>query len=239
MHASGTLLLGFRLLAVILTASPTWAVSGAEPEPAAESQVPDNAAGNELATIPVQPEETGAEEAVPADPESTSTKITEIIVTATKREESVRDVPISIDAFSGEDLAQRGVKDLEGLLKYSPGVILKKGSASDSSNITIRGIGGTSKYFNRTFGLFYQDVSLVNPSLAGAQPDIDPFDMRTVEVLKGPQGTLFGGSALAGAVRYVPTPPSLDEAARRSCGSTEKREGVMSELQWLEKQGRD
>ncbi|MGJ8686896.1 MAG: TonB-dependent receptor [Spongiibacteraceae bacterium] len=133
----------------------------------------------------------------------------EVFVTATKRSESLRDLPISIDAFSGTELEERGATGLEEILQFSPGVVFRKGGHADSSSITIRGIGSTSKYQNRAFGLFYQDVSLVNPSLIGPQPDIDPFDMASVEVLKGPQGTLFGGSALAGAVRYVPSKPDL------------------------------
>lgn len=136
----------------------------------------------------------------------------EVFVTATKRSESIRDLPISIDAFSGTELEERGATGLEAILQFSPGVVFRKGSFADSSSITIRGIGSTSKYQNRAFGLFYQDVSLVNPSLIGPQPDIDPFDMHSVEVLKGPQGTLFGGSALAGAVRYVPAKADFAEA---------------------------
>ncbi|MBD2860272.1 TonB-dependent receptor [Spongiibacter sp. KMU-158] len=173
-----------------------------------------------VTSTPEQPDVSTGEEVADKVDETPAAKkpeglgtIEEIVVTATKRAESVRDLPFSIDAFTGKDLEDRGATGLEEILKYSPGVTFKKGGHADSSSITIRGIGGTSKFFNRTFGLFFQDTPLVNPSLLGPQPDIDPFDMRAVEILKGPQGTLFGGSALAGAVRYVPNTPVVGESS--------------------------
>lgn len=134
----------------------------------------------------------------------------DIVVTATKREKSVRDVPLSIDVFTGADLEKRGLDTLAEILKYSPGVYLQPGSTPDSNQINIRGSSSSTGDFNRPFGIFYDDVPLINPTFIGTQPELDPYDMATVEVLKGPQGTLFGGSALLGAIRYVPTKPSLD-----------------------------
>lgn len=135
----------------------------------------------------------------------------EVFVTATKRSKSVREIPISIDAFSGSELLDKGATSLEEIVKYSPGVIFTKGASPDSGNVTIRGISNAGGLFTRTIGRFYDGVSLINPSIQGVQPDMDPFDMAAVEILKGPQGTLFGGSALAGAIRYVPVSPNLEE----------------------------
>ncbi len=160
-----------------------------------------------------------------AAPERTKNTIEEIIVSATKRDQSVRDIPISIDAFKGEDLENRGATNLEEIIKYSAGVTLQKGDRADNSSFTIRGIGGNTYYFSRTYGLFFSDVSLVNPTLQGVVPDIDPFDIASVEVLKGPQGTLFGGSSLAGAVRYVPTRPDFED----SYGSVSAGMGTMED----------
>lgn len=134
----------------------------------------------------------------------------EIIVTATRRSESVRDIPVSIDAFSGDALDSRGLDTLNEILRYSPGVYLQPGNTPDSNQINIRGGSSSSGDFNRPFGIFYDDVAMINPTFVGTQPEFDPFDMRTVEVLKGPQGTYFGGSALLGAVRYVPNQPDLN-----------------------------
>lgn len=151
---------------------------------------------------------------VAADAGPAPQSIEEVVVTATKREAALRDIPLSIDAFSGEQLRQIGANDLDSLLRFSPGVLVNPGIDPESAQITIRGVSTDTffTFFTRTFGLFYEDVSLVNPSILGPQPNLDPYDMKQVEVLKGPQGTLFGGSALAGAIRYLPNQPDARAA---------------------------
>lgn len=141
----------------------------------------------------------------------------EVYVTATKRSKSVRDIPVSIDAFNGDSLVEQGATSLEDILKFSPGVVATPGSDPDNAKIVIRGVNssGSNGVYGRTAGLFFEDVPLVNPSIRGPQMNIDPYDMATVEILKGPQGTLFGGSALAGAVRYVPAKPDFEESYAR------------------------
>ncbi len=135
----------------------------------------------------------------------------EIVVTATKRPQSVRDIPTSINAFSGDDLTSIGATTLGDIVKLSPGVTLEPGFTPNSSTVQIRGITNETRGVGpRTVGRFFDGVPLINPSIIGAQPDLDTVDMQTVEVLKGPQGTLFGGSALAGAVRYVPNSPDFE-----------------------------
>ncbi|MEJ8568030.1 TonB-dependent receptor [Elongatibacter sediminis] len=135
----------------------------------------------------------------------------EVVVTATKREQSLRDIPTSIDAFSGQHLDGIGATALADIIKLSPGVTMEPGFTPGTSTVQIRGITNESRGVGpRTVGRFYDGVPLINPSIIGVQPDVDTVDMRAVEVLKGPQGTLFGGSALAGAVRYVPAQPEFD-----------------------------
>jgi iron complex outermembrane receptor protein len=154
--------------------------------------------------------------------------IEEVFVSATKRDKAVRDIPISIDAFTGEDLIEKGATSLEDIVKYSPGVIVSGG------NVTIRGLSNAGGLYTRTVGRFYDSVSLINPSIIGVQPHIDPYDMSSVEILKGPQGTLFGGAALAGAIRYVPNKPNLDDGIDASLaytfGSIEHGEGDLKEI---------
>lgn len=148
----------------------------------------------------------------------------EIVVTARKRSESVRDIPTSIDAFTGERLAELGYTSVEDVLKLSPGVTFESGFTPSSATIIVRGITNDSRGVGpRTVGRFYGYVPLTNSSIMGVEPDLDIFDMSSVEVLKGPQGTLFGGSALAGAVRYVPNLPEFDRfggAASMGIGQT-------------------
>lgn len=139
--------------------------------------------------------------------------IEEIVVTATKRSTDIRDIPLSIDAFDGDALRDIGATNLEAILRFSPGVAVTPGLDPEAAQVIIRGVSTDTffTFFTRTFGLFYEDVSLVNPSILGPQPNLDPFDMG-VEVLKGPQGTLFGGSALSGAIRYVPNKPDTESS---------------------------
>jgi outer membrane receptor protein involved in Fe transport len=134
----------------------------------------------------------------------------EVIVTARKRDESVRDIPTSIDAFTGDTLVGLGFRTVEDVLRLTPGVTFEAGFTPSSTSIIVRGVTNDSRGTGpRTVGRFYGNVPLTNPSIMGVEPDLDVFDMRTVEVLKGPQGTLFGGSALAGAIRYEPNLPEL------------------------------
>jgi iron complex outermembrane receptor protein len=152
--------------------------------------------------------------------------IEEVIVTATKRATSVRDIPISIDALSASEMESRGVNNMEEMIKYSVGVTFQKGTDPGKNAITMRGIGAEpSNAFGSTFGLFYGDIPLVNPTLVGMKPDFTAHDLARVEILKGPQGTLFGGQALAGAVRYIPNSPEYDE----SYGNVEFGRGKMAE----------
>lgn len=136
-------------------------------------------------------------------------KIEEVVVTATKRTENLREIAASISAFSGDDLEARGAQDTADIIKLVPGANLT--STGDSPpRVTIRGISsdiGTSS----TTGILFGNVSFSDTYVPFAALDPNPFDMRSVEVLKGPQGTLYGASALNGAVRYVPEPPNFDE----------------------------
>ncbi|MFT5032173.1 MAG: iron complex outermembrane receptor protein [Bacteroidia bacterium] len=171
-----------------------------------------------------------AQRVVPAvDP-----RLEEVMVTATKRSASARDLPISIDAFDAEDLVARGADSLAEILKYSPGVTLATNDSPDDNYISIRGVSSDSRnaLFGRPSGLFYGDIPLINPSLQAVAPDVDPYDLATVEVLKGPQGTLFGGSALSGAVRYMPNAPDFEDSyghVSAGVGSVEYSKGLNSQ----------
>lgn len=154
----------------------------------------------------------------------------EVIVSATKRKADVRDIPLSIDTFSGEELRRIGATDIESIARFSPGVSTSPGFAPETAQVIIRGVASDTfiNFFTRTFGIFYEDVSLINPSVIGPQPNLNPFDMK-VEILKGPQGTLFGGSALAGAVRYVPNRPdyeTVDVKLAAGVGTLSRSDGL-------------
>jgi len=132
----------------------------------------------------------------------------EIIVTATKRSSTVQNTPISIAATSGAELQARGITNFSTLAQSTPGVSLKN-EGPGQTEIEMRGMtssGGNSP----TVGFYLDDIPLSPP--AGAQNGkvvIDPtlYDLNRVEVLRGPQGTLYGAGSMGGTVRLIPNQP--------------------------------
>ena len=139
-----------------------------------------------------------------------SSQLEEIVVTATRRSELLSKVPISISAYTQESLDARGVKDFEDLVRYTPGVTL---DANGTNNISIRGISSSAGA--GTTGIYIDDTPIQMRSLSFYSDDALPktFDLERVEVLRGPQGTLFGAGAEGGAVRYIMTQPSVNRTS--------------------------
>jgi len=128
--------------------------------------------------------------------------IEEITVTARRREESLQDVPIALSAFTGEELDIRGAVDITELQKSTPNLTLQVARGSNSTLIAfIRGVGQQDPLwgFDPGVGLYVDDVYIARPQ--GAVLDI--FDVERIEVLRGPQGTLYGRNTIGGAVKYV------------------------------------
>jgi len=126
----------------------------------------------------------------------------EIIVTARRREESLIDVPISVTAISGDTLAAQGAVDITALQDKAPNMTLQIARGSNSTLIGfIRGVGQQDPLwgFEPGVGLYVDDVYVARPQ--GAVLDI--FDVSRVEILRGPQGTLYGRNTIGGAVKYV------------------------------------
>ena len=146
-------------------------------------------------------------------PQSSSGNLDEVIVTASKRAEPLREVADSITALTGENLEALGAQSFEDYIGRAPGVQFQ-GSTPGVSNVTIRGVGTATVYPDQgqaTTGIYLNDVPLTDPGFAVSVPDLDVFDMQRVEVLRGPQGTLFGTATLGGAVNYIINPVSLDK----------------------------
>jgi outer membrane receptor protein involved in Fe transport len=162
-----------------------------------------------LETIPVAP--TGQEEATP---ESTAAEtgtdgFEEIVVTATKRSQSVREIPMTINVLTGDKLAEQGARELQDFVDQVPGLQMQDVAVTSSRKIVIRGIAPDNTT-NQTVGTVLGDIPLGDPIGSFTVVDPDTWDLGTVEVLKGPQGTLFGASSLAGIIRYVPNAPKLE-----------------------------
>jgi outer membrane receptor protein involved in Fe transport len=139
----------------------------------------------------------------------------EIVVTATKRAEVVSRVPISIVAESQEQLDMQGIKTTADLAATVPGLSFTEQNVNGapSTNFTVRGIA--SRTSAPTTSVYLDDIPLLtiaeNFDLGAASATPQVFDLERVEVLRGPQGTLFGNSAEGGAVRFISPSPSLDD----------------------------
>lgn len=183
----------------------------AEAAPEAFAQQSGSDASGELPVIPVS--DAPYSDATPENPEGgAAVHLEEIVVTATKREKSSREIPVSVDAYDAEKLSERGAQSAQDALLLSPGTSVNN---YYSPNVTAVQIRGATVNTVNTLGAsptaaFFDDISLASPSVYGNNPNIDIFDLQTVEILKGPQGTLFGGTALAGALRSVPASPELN-----------------------------
>ncbi len=132
----------------------------------------------------------------------------DIIVTAQRRESRLQDVPQAVSAFGGEALGRLGIRDTESLVRNTPSLTFTPVGPGES-NIGLRGLStdlglapAVAVYINDTPFDFRTDAY-------SGTPNIDLFDMQRVEVLRGPQGTLFGSSSTGGTIRYITNQPDL------------------------------
>lgn len=156
----------------------------------------------------------------------------DIIVTATKRRESIMQVAAPISAISGDQLARMNANSLEDYITRLPGVVFNDYQPG-VSEVVIRGIGATTYHEQgqTTVGYYLNDFDIEEPNFPIAIPDIDTFDLDRVEVLRGPQGTLFGSSALGGLVNYhvkMADPSKFDLAGEGLVGSTKNASGTLN-----------
>ncbi len=146
--------------------------------------------------------------------------IEEIVVTATKRETTLLETPLAVSVISGEIIEKRNLVGMEDFLAGIPGVSYQdRGAAANS--ITIRGIGlGSQLDPNSPVGSYFGEVpvtGLGTPAngLQAGNADIKMVDINRVEVLRGPQGTLYGSGSMGGTVRLIPNLPDLQDAEGR------------------------
>jgi iron complex outermembrane receptor protein len=144
-------------------------------------------------------------------PEAAAPVIEEVTVTATRRAEPLSKVPISVSTFSNEQMDARGVKDFGDLVRLSPGLNLTRSSATGANQIAIRGI--SSNAGSGTTGVYIDDTPIQVRNLGFGAGNAFPglFDIDRVEVLRGPQGTLFGAGSEGGTVRFITTEPSSSQ----------------------------
>ncbi len=144
----------------------------------------------------------------PAQGQATDTKkeevtaVDKVVVTARRREELLQDVPGAVSVFSGESIEKSGIPDITGIADLTPNTTLKTSRATNSTlTAFIRGIGQQDPVagYEQGVGIYIDDVYLARPQ--GALADI--YDLERIEVLRGPQGTLYGRNTIGGAIKYV------------------------------------
>ena len=149
-----------------------------------------------------------AQQAIAQTEDGASRGLEEIIVTATKRESSIQDIPASIQAITSEALASMGARDIDDYARFVPAVNVVNYGAGDTTVIFRGVITGTGYIAQSTSSVYLNEQSLTQ---TGAQPMIRMVDIDRVEALAGPQGTLYGSDAQAGTMRIITNKPVLNE----------------------------
>ena len=155
------------------------------------------------ATTAATPEDTAM-----AVPDTSSTKLEQVVVTAQKRSENVQEVPVSISVLGREQLQAQRIENFDDLSRSIPGVSFNAVSASEGeTSVTIRGVSSTAG--SATVSLYLDDVSITTKNFwdFAAQPRFS--DLQSIEVLRGPQGTLWGDSSEGGTIRFIPVEPNM------------------------------
>ena len=138
-----------------------------------------------------------------------SGQLEEVVVTADRRETSAQSTPISLTAVTGADIQDRGATDLASLMQSVPGVSLRT-SGPGMAEFEMRGVSSTGGN-SPTVGFYYDDVPLTAPAATNeGKIVISPalYDLNRVEVLRGPQGTLYGSGSMGGTIKVVPNAPN-------------------------------
>ena len=152
-----------------------------------------------------------ADVAIAQQSSSDAGQLEDIVVTAEKREATIETTPISLTAVSGADILNRGLTDLASLMQSVPGVSIRT-SGPGMTEFEMRGVasnGGNSP----TVGFYLDDTPLTAPAATNEgkiviSPDL--YDLNRVEVLRGPQGTLYGSGSMGGTIRVIPNAPNPD-----------------------------
>jgi iron complex outermembrane receptor protein len=139
-----------------------------------------------------------------AQTEEPATSLEEVLVTAQKREQNIQDVPIALDAVSRDAIIAQRISGPDDLIKMLPNLSLKTASAVNSG-FAIRGVGTQNFHLTaqQAVGLYFDEVSQVTPFTS----QLGLFDMERIEVLRGPQNTLFGRNTTGGAVNFITRRP--------------------------------
>jgi iron complex outermembrane recepter protein len=141
-------------------------------------------------------------------------ELQEVVVTASRREEAALQVPASLTVLGGDTLDQLGAKSIQDYAQLVPGLQIAEVEPGYNLQI-LRGISTGLNATGATVATYLDDTPTTGTSVASigstSTPDPDLFDVQRIEVLKGPQGTLYGASSMGGLIKYVTNPPNLKE----------------------------
>ncbi|MDJ0751747.1 MAG: TonB-dependent receptor [Woeseiaceae bacterium] len=159
-------------------------------------------------------------------------EVEEIVVTATRRAEAVQDIPVNISAVGGGQIEQQGFDDLSEMASYVPGINVVDQGGRDGNRIIVRGLN--AEPVSNSFG--QENGGGTVATYVGEIPlyvDLRLNDLERVEVLLGPQGTLYGAGTMGGAIRYIPKKPDFDTLSfdvRADMFSYSEGDGVSSDI---------
>jgi outer membrane receptor protein involved in Fe transport len=146
--------------------------------------------------------------AAPADAASTAGTLQAITVTATKRTEDIKDIPTSVSAIDADQLAEHHVANYDDITRTVPSVSFQAGAGPGLDNIVIRGVSSTAGA--ATVGIYVDEVSVTVKNTYDGAVEPKLFDLDRIEVLRGPQGTLYGASSMGGTIRFITKQPDLN-----------------------------
>ncbi len=143
--------------------------------------------------------------------ESETTELERVVVTSNKRDQKLQDVPASITAETGTALERRGATQLADIIQTTAGLTNAGSGGGNSTDLTIRGVttGGLGLK-QSTVALLFDDIPVDPALLSQSATNLRTVDVERVEVLRGPQGTLFGSGSLSGAIRFITNKPDLN-----------------------------
>ena len=146
--------------------------------------------------------------AAAASPAASVPDIARVVITAQKRKEDIRDVPLSVSVLSGEQLQAQQITTVEDLTRNIPNISFSSQGGPGLGTVEIRGV--SSQAGAATVSVYFDDVSLTTRNLY-SQGTAEPrfFDLQDVEILRGPQGTLYGASSLGGTIKFISKQPDL------------------------------
>jgi len=176
-----------------------------------------------LVAVAALPRAARAASAPTADEAAGAASVTEVVVTAQKRAQSLISVPISLTALSGSVVQAEHITTFDDLSRTAPGVAFDSNATFGTTNLSIRGVSSSAG--SATVGLYIDDVSITTKNFfyeGAVEPVIT--DLDRIEVLRGPQGTLYGDSSEGGTVRWITKAPSLTTYSAEAAVGTSNTE---------------